>query len=78
MKELKQYHFDRDYFTSVFEEIFANRCFDLEVACQEHRETENFLLYYKDDGLCLIAVGLLMIAWEIWFCFHDKEDKKLS
>ena len=29
MKELKQYHFDRDYFTSVFDEIFANRCFDL-------------------------------------------------
>ena len=35
MKELKQYHFDRDYFTSVFEEIFAN-----EVACQEHQETD--------------------------------------
>ena len=41
MKELKQYHFDRDYFTSVFEEIFANRCFDLEVACQEHRELKD-------------------------------------
>ena len=54
MKELKQYHFDRDYFTSVFEEIFANRCFDLEVACQEHLETENFLLYYKDDEFYII------------------------
>ncbi len=54
MKELEQYHFDRDYFTSVFDEIFANRCFDLEVACQEHRETENFLLYYKDDEFYII------------------------
>lgn len=54
MKTLKQYHFDRDYFTSVFDEIFANRCFDLEVACQEHRETENFLLYYKDDEFYII------------------------
>ena len=36
-----------------------------------------FIAYlYTRDGLCLIAVGLLMIAWEIWFCFHNTEDKK--
>lgn len=34
MKTIEQYHFNRDYFTSVFDEIFANRCFDLEVACR--------------------------------------------
>lgn len=34
------------------------------------------LAYFKtQEPLCLVAVGLLMIAWEIWFCFH-KEDKK--
>lgn len=55
MKTLKQYHFNRDDFTSVFKEIFADHCFDLEVACQEHRETENFLLYCKDyDELYII------------------------
>jgi hypothetical protein len=33
-----------------------------------------FIAYlYTLDGLCLIAVGLLMIAWEIWYCFHDKK-----
>lgn len=34
-----------------------------------------FIAYCKTlDGSCLIACGLMMIAWEIWFCFH-KEDK---
>ena len=54
MKELKQYHFDRDCFVSVFEEIFANRCFDLECACQEHRATDDFLLYFKDDEFYIL------------------------
>lgn len=26
------------------------------------------------DGSCLIACGLMMIAWEIWFCFHNKQS----
>ena len=35
--------------------------------------------YFKTlEPLCLVAMALLMIAWEIWFCFHDKKDKKLS
>jgi hypothetical protein len=64
MKMLEQYHFDRDDFNSVFNEIFADRCFDLEVACQEHRETENFLLYYKDDEFYIIHFDSgIIINW---------------
>ena len=34
-----------------------------------------FIAYCKTlDGSCLIAGGLMMIAWEIWFCFHGRNE----
>ena len=34
-----------------------------------------FIAYCKTlDGSCLVACGLMMVAWEIWFCFHSKNE----
>lgn len=54
MKTLPQYHFDRDDFTKVFQQVFKDHVIDVEVACQEHKSTDSFLLYYKEDDFYIL------------------------
>ncbi len=28
------------------------------------------------EPLCLVAVSILMLAWEVWFCFNRTKDKE--
>lgn len=55
LKELPQYHFDREEFVGAFKKIFSiNEIRDIEVACQEHRSLANFLLYYAENEFYII------------------------
>jgi hypothetical protein len=54
MRTLKQYHFERNDFLKVFAEVFGDRMSDVEIACQEQRSTDSFLLYYKEDEFYII------------------------
>lgn len=65
LRELPQYHYDRDVFVNVFKQVFSiNEICDLEVACQEHRSLANFLLYYAEDEFYIIHLPSgTMINW---------------
>ena len=50
LKELPQYHFDREPFVKAFEEVFSDvDLVDIEMACQAHRSSSDFLMYYTTD-----------------------------
>lgn len=55
LQVLPQYHFDRAEFVDAFKRVFSiDEIYDLEVACQEHRCLDDFLLYYADDEFYII------------------------
>lgn len=43
--ELKQYHFSREDFTNIWEEVFGDRSLDVIDCCVEHTTTSNFELW---------------------------------
>lgn len=43
--ELKQYHFSREDFTNVWEEVFGDASLDVIDYCVEHTTTSNFELW---------------------------------
>jgi len=43
--ELKQYHFNREDFTKVWEEVFGDMSLDVVDCCIEHTITSNFELW---------------------------------
>lgn len=65
LKELPQYHFDREEFVDAFKKVFSiNEICDLEVACQEHKCLSNFLLYYVENEFYIIHLPSgTMINW---------------
>ena len=65
LRELPQYHFSRDTFVNAFKKVFTNdEIFNLEVACQEHKSTDDFLLYYYEDEFYIIdLVSGTIINW---------------
>ena len=59
LKELPQYHFDRDLFVDTFSKVFTlDEICGLEMACQAHASSSEFLLYYDE--------------WEEFYIIHLK------
>lgn len=56
LQTLPQYHFERDDFRKVFYDVFGStdNIFDLEVACQGQRITDEFFLLYGDDEFYIV------------------------
>ena len=58
LQELPYNYFDRDLFINAFREVFSSEeIFNLEVACQEHKSTDDFLLYYYEDEFYIIDLA---------------------
>jgi len=49
MTELPQYHFDRDDFVKVWEEVFGDKSLDVIDACISHITTSSFELWCDAD-----------------------------
>lgn len=47
LQELQQYHFDRKQFADVFYDVFEDRLVDVEMMCINHKQFDDFLLYYS-------------------------------
>ena len=55
LKELPQYHLDRDEFRKVFYEIFTyDEIFDIEALCQGTEHLDYFTLFYNDDEFYIL------------------------
>lgn len=58
LKPRPEYAFDRDEFTKTISEVFTPReMWELECMAQEHKQTENFLLYYYEDTFYFIHLS---------------------
>jgi hypothetical protein len=63
--ELKQYHFNREDFTKVWNEVFENRSLDVIDCCIDHTTTSNFELWcdeFEEYYIKYIPTGV-MINW---------------
>lgn len=65
LQELPQYHFDRNDFVNTFGRVFSSEeIFELEVACQEHRHLDDFILHYAEDEFYIIHLySGTIISW---------------
>lgn len=66
LETLPQYHFEREAFTNEFYKVFGDTdgIFDVIVACQEHRVTDEFFLLYGDDEFYIMhRQSGTMINW---------------
>lgn len=65
LKDLPQYHFDRDEFCKVFREFFtSDQIYDIEAMCQEGRIFDEFSLIYNDDEFYILhRPSGIMINW---------------
>lgn len=57
--------FDREAFVKTFQDILGlQRIFDIEILCQECQETDNFLLYFRDEEYYIIHFDSgIIINW---------------
>lgn len=66
LKDLPQYHFDRDEFCKVFHEIFtSDQIYDIEAECQGCQDHfGDFSLFYDDDEFYILhRPSGIMINW---------------
>lgn len=66
LKDLPQYHFDRDEFCKVFREVFtSDQIYDIEAECQgRYDHFGDFSLLYNDDEFYILhRPSGIMINW---------------
>ena len=65
LKDLPQYHFDRDEFRKVFYEFFtSDQIWDIEAECQGGTILDSFSLIYNDDEFYILhRPSGIMINW---------------
>lgn len=66
LKDLPQYHFDRDEFCKVFHEIFtSDQIYDIEAECQGCQDHfGDFSLFHDDDEFYILhRPSGIMINW---------------
>lgn len=61
----KEYYFDREQFVNTFHKVFTtDEILKIQVACQEQRCFDDFLLYYNDDEYYIINLETgIIIRW---------------
>lgn len=65
LKDLPQYHFQRDEFVNVFYDVFDDEQVDEVIqACSEERYSNRWLLYYAEDEYYIIHLTSgIIINW---------------
>ena len=65
LKDLPQYHFDRDEFCKVFHEFFTDDdVYNIEAFCQETEYLDSFILMYDEDEFYILHKNSgIMINW---------------
>ena len=65
LRDLPQYHFDRDDFCKVFLEFFTyDEIYDIEALCQGTKYLDSFILMYDEDEFYILHKNSgVMINW---------------
>lgn len=65
LRDLPQYHFDRDDFCKVFLEFFTyDEIYDIEALCQGTKHLDSFILMYDEDEFYILHKNSgVMINW---------------
>lgn len=65
LSDLPQYHFERDDFCKVFEEVFTfNEIVDIEEMCRDREDFGSFSLFYDEGNFYILHRSSgIMINW---------------